>query len=77
MLYSNGKFSPIMEVPFEEDPVKHYETIKQIQEHEKPEFIVGHGNLGLSETSMSEKLQQRKLKDFRENELMFWLQLKF
>lgn len=31
-----------------------------------PEFIVGHGNMGLSETAMSEKMQRKKLKDFRD-----------
>ncbi|GIY47027.1 endoribonuclease Dicer [Caerostris darwini] len=91
----------IMEVPFEVDPVKHYESTKQRQEREsnlssiifverritayvlhrwlleiknsvpeldflEPEFIVGHGCLKSSETSMSEELQQKKLKDFRE-----------
>ncbi|GFR13484.1 endoribonuclease Dicer [Trichonephila clavata] len=32
----------------------------------EPEFVVGHGTMGISETSMSEKLQQKKLKNFRE-----------
>lgn len=31
-----------------------------------PEFIVGHGNIGLSQTAMSEKMQRKKLKDFRD-----------
>ncbi|GFU74958.1 endoribonuclease Dicer [Trichonephila clavipes] len=31
-----------------------------------PEFVVGHGTMGVSQTSMSEKLQQKKLKNFRE-----------
>ncbi|KAF8797027.1 Endoribonuclease Dicer like protein [Argiope bruennichi] len=35
----------------------------------KPEFVVGHGAMGIAETSMSEKLQQKKLKDFREKQL--------
>ncbi|CAL1295864.1 unnamed protein product [Larinioides sclopetarius] len=35
----------------------------------EPEFVVGHGSMGIAETSMSEKLQQRKLKDFREKRL--------
>lgn len=35
----------------------------------KPEFVVGHGAMGMPETSMSEKIQQKKLKDFREKKL--------
>ncbi|XP_071041573.1 endoribonuclease Dicer isoform X2 [Parasteatoda tepidariorum] len=31
----------------------------------KPDFIVGHGSLGLTETAMSEKLQRKKVRAFR------------
>ncbi|GFT77874.1 endoribonuclease Dicer [Nephila pilipes] len=41
---------------------KTYSELKFLE----PEFIVGHGTIGLLQTSMSEKLQQKKLRNFRE-----------